>query len=622
MLLLCALVVGTRSSWAVDVVYKTQQFSNETYSAGVSSYAGSFSNTYGGFTCNYTNFNNNNKGWTYVKCGSSSAAYTGTIITNAAIDKAITKVEIKVDAITVDYVNSIKLYTSSSKSGSWTEVGTFDKSSGTKSVSINSPATNKFYKIAIDCAKGTNGAVTLSKIDYYMAPDTKWTVSYNDGGSDTEANPGDGVTLPVRSNPAGSTFVGWSETNISPANNVAPTIFTGTYNPTSNITLYPVYRYKATRPAKGWKEVKATDIEDGTYAICASTYFMKAATSNSRFTNGSSAPSYSASGDELTVAPTPDCTWEIYKKNDGYYRIKNGSKYAGAAAKNTGALLDNEDADKAKWTIVYSSGFTFTNYGRTQDSDPNNCYLRNNTTAGWASYTSGTGVAPRLFIKCDGGLTETFYISSIPATSATVTLASACTDGDFYYGTYSNNRAFVVPDDVIVSEIKVVDGKLSVSNYETGDVVPANTGVMISSYDAGEHTLTFSSDAGTSIYGSGNMLKPSGNDGVESDYMNEDNTLFYRLTMHNAKINPPGQIGFWYGAANGAAFDIAANKAYLAVPTGVSAKEGFTFEDTTTGINGVEEIAPVTKTRKVVKNGRLVIETANGEFTIDGARVK
>lgn len=68
---------------------------------------------------------------------------------------------------------------------------------------------------------------------------------------------------------------------------------------------------------------------------------------------------------------------------------------------------------------------------------------------------------------------------------------------------------------------------------------------------------------------------------------------------------------------------LAAGKAYLAIAVSSARSLEMSFEDTTTGINGVEEVAPANmKTRKVVKNGRLVIETANGEFTIDGARMK
>lgn len=220
-----------------------------------------------------------------------------------------------------------------------------------------------------------------------------------------------------------------------------------------------------------------------------------------------------------------------------------------------------------------------------------------------------------------GGTHRISTVEVVIAKLATITLNAACNDGEGnIYGTYSNESAFVVPSNLTVSAVKVDgNGKLVVTPYETGDIVKANTGVMVSSTTAGDHTLILTESEGTEI--SGNMLKGTGN-GIDADAMATaaPSCTYYRLTMHNPATD--NKIGFWWGAANGAAFDIAANKAYLAVPTGASAKEGFTFEDTTTGINGVEEIAPVTKTRKVVKNGRLVIETPNGEFTIDGARVK
>jgi hypothetical protein len=157
----------------------------------------------------------------------------------------------------------------------------------------------------------------------------------------------------------------------------------------------------------------------------------------------------------------------------------------------------------------------------------------------------------------------------------TVTLASACTDGTKYYGTFSTNRAFVVLSDIVVSEIKVVDGKLSIENYATGDIVPANTGVMISSTTSGNHTLGLITDEGASVLGNDNMLKAS------SVAMTGSNK-FYRLTMHNGTT-----LGFYWGAADGAAFDIAANKAYLAVPASL-AKDGFGFgDDETTGIESI-----------------------------------
>jgi hypothetical protein len=68
--------------------------------------------------------------------------------------------------------------------------------------------------------------------------------------------------------------------------------------------------------------------------------------------------------------------------------------------------------------------------------------------------------------------------------------------------------------------------------------------------------------------------------------MNVADTKFYRLTMHNGTT-----IGFWWGAENGAAFDIAANKAYLAVPESAMAPGldflWFDLGSETTGVNNV-----------------------------------
>lgn len=44
--------------------------------------------------------------------------------------------------------------------------------------------------------------------------------------------------------------------------------------------------------------------------------------------------------------------------------------------------------------------------------------------------------------------------------------------------------------------------------------------------------------------------------------------------------------------------------------------------ETTTGINDIVSASKSGKARKVVKNGRLVIETANGAFSATGARIK
>ena len=148
-----------------------------------------------------------------------------------------------------------------------------------------------------------------------------------------------------------------------------------------------------------------------------------------------------------------------------------------------------------------------------------------------------------------------------------------------------------------MSEISVIDDELLVEDYETGAIVPANTGVMVSSATAGDHTITLSSEAGTSVLDTDNMLKPS------SEAMTGD-CLFYRLTMHNGT-----SLGFWYGAAEGAAFTIAANKSYLAVPEEVAAKmDGFSLGGETTGIDSIH-------------NSQFIIHNDTPMFNLSGQRV-
>lgn len=148
-------------------------------------------------------------------------------------------------------------------------------------------------------------------------------------------------------------------------------------------------------------------------------------------------------------------------------------------------------------------------------------------------------------------------------TNPTISLNAACTDGDYIYGTYSSQFAWVVPSDIIVAEVGVLGGELVVDEYDSGDIVPANTGVMVSSDAADSYEIVPTTAAGTSVLGNENCLRPTGA-GITRAAMGaaDANSEFFRLTMHNGD-----QIGFWWGAENGAAFDLGANKAYLAVST-------------------------------------------------------
>lgn len=145
----------------------TIQWGPSYNSKTVSGYTENWDATMDGFKVNMANWNNNNNSWNYVKCGRKNNTSVATIITDTAIPEAIKTVTITIDALTASKINSITLYVSSSKTSGWTSVGTFTKAAGDQSVIISSPASNKYYKIEVDCASGSsNGLLTLSKAVY------------------------------------------------------------------------------------------------------------------------------------------------------------------------------------------------------------------------------------------------------------------------------------------------------------------------------------------------------------------------------------------------------------------------------------------------------------------------
>ena len=186
--------------------------------------------------------------------------------------------------------------------------------------------------------------------------------------------------------------------------------------------------------------------------------------------------------------------------------------------------------------------------------------------------------------------------------TATITLNAACTDGTLIYGTYYSDKAYVMNDQLEGQVVSVdANGKLAVETaYEGGDIVPANTALLIATADeftgTKEYTITLST--GGDDWSQYNMLKGT----LTADDMTVgENCLFYRLTMHNGT-----QIGFWWGAENGGAFKPGANKAYLAVPVN-QAKDGFAFgnDGDATSISTID-------------NGQLTMENA---YNLQGQEV-
>ena len=123
-----------------------------------------------------------------------------------------------------------------------------------KSFKYHSATGKQIYKRQDDTDIDPASWTPASAIDY--RPNTKFciqeadmtpaTVTLMDNGATiTEASAGAGVTLPSRAGCAGYTFAGWTKTWVAPQESwttTAPTIIpAGSYTPTANENLYPVY---------------------------------------------------------------------------------------------------------------------------------------------------------------------------------------------------------------------------------------------------------------------------------------------------------------------------------------------------------------------------------------------
>ncbi|MBQ0009094.1 MAG: S8 family serine peptidase [Firmicutes bacterium] len=168
----CTVTVGSGGGGGeqTEYVYKSCTFAKGNTSTSTAAYTNvSAVYTSNGFSIKTTNFNNNNKAWDYIKCGGKTGAYTGTLQTNAAIDKEISKINISVDSINSAGLTRVNLYISSSASTSGVTPITINLTTPTTSVEIPTSlmGTNKFYTIEFVCSKvSDNGVVQLSGISF------------------------------------------------------------------------------------------------------------------------------------------------------------------------------------------------------------------------------------------------------------------------------------------------------------------------------------------------------------------------------------------------------------------------------------------------------------------------
>ena len=405
-------------------------------------------------------------------------------------------------------------------------------------------------------------------------------------------------------------FMGWIDYTIDGTTDTKPTFFTTANMGTVDVNYYAVFATVASEGEDTYEKITSSTLDTNeTYVLGAEQsstnhtmwYFCSYAevdknTSWGLSTNTPATTSplkLTVSGSESALI-VQDENGKYIEPWKGNFRMVTASTYATISIDDNGILKGTSHSDNT--TTV------------------NLRYNYNGGNGGFRWYDGNSTGTQAYLYKIIPGTTYSNYRTSVP-TTATIALNAACTDGAMVYGTYSCGKAFVVPNDLVVSEITVLKGKLWVENYNSGDIVPANTGVMVAALAGGNYDVTLSDEAGSSIFDSDNMLKPSGDAGITAANMTKADTKFYRLTMHNGS-----EIGFWWGAADGAAFDLAANKAYLAVPNSAQlSREGLWLGDDVTAIETVKTQQADGQYFNLA--GQRVAQPTKGLYIVNGKKV-
>ena len=127
----------------------------------------------GEYTWEINSFNNNTwNSWTYIRCGSKSAATVATIATATPIPNKVTKVIVTFDKISApDKIKSASLIVASDAEYATvleTVPMTLENASAVaKEYVVSSPAEGAYYKLVFDMDKtSSNGTIQISKIEY------------------------------------------------------------------------------------------------------------------------------------------------------------------------------------------------------------------------------------------------------------------------------------------------------------------------------------------------------------------------------------------------------------------------------------------------------------------------
>jgi len=243
--------------------------------------------------------------------------------------------------------------------------------------------------------------------------------------------------------------------------------------------------------------------------------------------------------------------------------------------------------------VIEAPGYYIYSNWSGSDSKPKSDYYKDGGVKGQDSYKASTLSTGKRVLYAVAGDDEhaqgnssdlaKVIFSNVTAGSIEVSISAAG-----YATLYYSSLPLAVPANVTAKTYKVDNGNIVVSKtYAAESVIPQGEPVVLEGA-AGDYTFTVKKDE-SATKDANSMLK-----GLDAAGQTTGEGLFYKLAQKD------GKVGFYWGAAEGAAFALQGDHhAYLVVPTSTGAREFYAFsEEVSTGINSanvqtVNDNAPI-----------------------------
>lgn len=247
-------------------------------------------------------------------------------------------------------------------------------------------------------------------------------------------------------------------------------------------------------------------------------------------------------------------------------------------------------------------------------------------------------------VEATGQQTMSANLTGLDYNSTYHYIAFATTSaGDTYYGEeqmfttplatskystfYDSETAYILPSGLTASVVTgVKDGKLVYKVIAEGgksnNILPKGVAVMLTSAKGQPSSYTLTPTESTTSYNGENLLK--GSDKDTKTFADGGNYWLYKLSYGASGSDYRDVFGWYWGAANGGAFQIEGHKAWLAIPKSTKMEtRGFSVDGDATDIYSIDNEQLINDNSAIynLQGHKVDMPQSGGIYIVNGKKV-